>query len=79
MNKITTAITEIKTTVSMENAIRPMCVGRRNWLFSASVKGSEASAMMYSVVATACANGMKVEEYLTALFRSLPGTLIMPW
>ena len=32
-----------------------------------------------SVVATACANGMKVEEYLTELFRSQPGTLVMPW
>ncbi|MBE6614178.1 MAG: IS66 family transposase [Ruminococcaceae bacterium] len=62
-----------------ENAVRPMCVGRRNWLFSASVKGAEASAMMYSVAATACANGMKVEEYLTELFRSQPGTLVMPW
>jgi len=62
-----------------ENAIRPMCVGRRNWLFSASVKGAESSAMMYSVAVTACANGMNVEEYLTELFRSQPGTLIMPW
>jgi len=62
-----------------ENAVRPMCVGRRNWLFSASVKGAEASAMMYSVAATACANGMKVEEYLTELFRSQPRTLVMPW
>ena len=62
-----------------ENVIRPMCAGRRNWLFSASVKGAEASAMMYSVAATACANGMKAEEYLTELFRSLPGTLVMPW
>ena len=61
-----------------ENAIRPMCVGRRNWLFSTSVKGADASVMMYSVAATACANGMKVEEYLTALFRSQPGTLVMP-
>lgn len=62
-----------------ENAIRPMCVGRRNWLFSASVKGADASAMMYSVAATACANGMKVEEYLTELFRNPAGTLVMPW
>ena len=62
-----------------ENAIRPMCVGRRNWLFAASVKGADASAMMYSVAATACANGLKVEDYLIELFRSLPGTLVMPW
>lgn len=62
-----------------ENAVRPFCVGRKNWLFSTSVKGAEASAMMYSVAATACANGKKVEEYLTELFRNSPGTLVMPW
>ena len=43
------------------------------------MKGTETSAMMYSVAATACANGMKVEDYLTELFRSQPGTLSMPW
>ena len=58
-----------------ENAIRPFCVGRKNWLFSASVKGAEASAMVYSVAATACANGLKVESYLTDLFRCSPGAL----
>ena len=62
-----------------ENAVRPFCVGRKNWLFSASVKGAAASAMMYSVAATACANGMKVEDYLTELFRNPPGTVTLPW
>ena len=62
-----------------ENAIRPFCVGRKNWMFSTSVSGAEASAMMYSVAATACANGMKVEDYLTLLFQNSPGTLIFPW
>ena len=61
-----------------ENAIRPFCVGRKNWLFSASVKGAEASAMMYSVAATACANGMNVERYLTELFRGEAGTVVLP-
>ena len=62
-----------------ENAVRPFCVGRKNWLFSASVKGAWASAMMYSIAATACANGMNVEQYLTELFRNPSGTLVMPW
>lgn len=62
-----------------ENAVRPFCVGRRNWLFSASVKGADASAMMYSVAATACANEMNVEEYLTELFRCETGTVVLPW
>ena len=62
-----------------ENAVRPFCVGRKNWLFSASVKGAEASAMMYSIAATACANGMNVEQYLTELFRGEAGTVVLPW
>lgn len=62
-----------------ENAVRPFCIGRKNWLFSASVKGAEASAMLYSIAATACANGANVEKYLTELLRSAAGTLLMPW
>lgn len=62
-----------------KNAIRPFCVGRKNWLFSASVKGAEASAMVYSVAATACANGLKVETYLTDLFCCSPRAFVFPW
>lgn len=62
-----------------ENAVRPFCVGRKNWLFSASVKGAEASARMYSLAATACANDKNVEDYFTELFRSPAGTVVMPW
>ncbi len=62
-----------------ENAVRPFCIGRKNWLFSTSVKGAVASARLYSVAATACANGMKVEEYLLELFRLTPGAVLLPW
>ena len=62
-----------------ENAICPFTIGRKNWLFSASVKGACAGAMFYSVIATACANGLAPEEYLTRLFSSSPGTLVLPW
>ena len=60
-----------------ENAIRPFVVGRKNWLFSDSVKGAKASAMIYSLAATACANGLNVEEYFTRLFYS--NEPILPW
>lgn len=60
-----------------ENAIRPFVVGRKNWLFSDSVKGAKASAMLYSLAATAAANGLNVEKYFSELFRS-PGFLL-PW
>ena len=61
-----------------ENAIRPFCVGRKNWLFSTSPKGEEASAVIYSVAATACANGLDVEEYLTNVFKSNGSKLLLP-
>lgn len=60
-----------------ENAIRPFVVGRKNWLFSDSEKGAEASAILYSLAATACANGLTVEGYFTRLFTSK--ALILPW
>ena len=53
-----------------ENAIRPFVVGRKNWLFSDSVKGAEASAMIYSVAVTAQTNGLDVEKYFKELFSS---------
>jgi hypothetical protein len=42
-----------------ENAIRPFVLGRKHWLFSASVKGVQASANLYSLIETAKANGLE--------------------
>ena len=67
------------TTNRAENAVRPFAIDRKNWLFSASVKGAEASAMLYSVAATACANGFNMEDDFTRLFSQSPGTLLLPW
>lgn len=50
-----------------ENAIRPFCVGRKNWLFADTVRGAEASAIIYSLVATAKANNLNPEAYFTRL------------
>lgn len=61
-----------------ENAIRPFVVGRKNWLFSTSPKGAKASAILYSVVATACANGLNIEEYLTKILRGRGAELLLP-
>jgi transposase len=55
-----------------ENAIRPFVVGRKNWLFSASVKGVRASANLYSLIETAKANGLEPYAYLRHLFTELP-------
>lgn len=55
-----------------ENAVRPFVVGRKNWLFSASVKGVKASANLYSLIETAKANGLEPYAYLRHLFTELP-------
>lgn len=40
-----------------ERAIRPLVIGRKNWLFSDTPRGATASAQLYSLVETAKANG----------------------
>jgi len=55
-----------------ENAIRPFVIGRKNWLFSDSVKGVTASANLYSIIETAKANGLEPYAYLRYLFTELP-------
>jgi len=47
-----------------ENAIRPFAVGRKNWLFCDTAKGAESSAIVYSMVETAKANGIDPYDYL---------------
>ncbi len=55
-----------------ENALRPFCVGRRNWLFSDSVAGVKASANLYSLIESAKANGLEPYAYLRKIFTDLP-------
>lgn len=41
-----------------ENAIRPFVIGRKNWLFSDTVKRAKSSAIVYSLIETAKVNGV---------------------
>lgn len=50
---------------SAERAIKNFAVGRRNWLFAKSIRGADASAVVYSVTETALQNGLKPYVYLT--------------
>lgn len=45
---------------------------RKNWLFSASVKGVKASANLYSLIETAKANNLEPYAYLRHVFIELP-------
>ena len=56
----------------VENAIRPFVIGRKNWLFSVSPEGARASALFYSLIETAKANGLEPSKYLRYLFEKFP-------
>ncbi len=70
-----------------ENAIRPFTVGRKNWLFCDTPNGAQASALVYSMVEIAKANGVNVYHYLTYLLEKMPSDrmsdeeleLLAPW
>ncbi len=55
-----------------ENALRPFCLGRKNWNFHDTVAGAEASANLYSLIETAKANGLEPYHYLRKIFTDLP-------
>ena len=55
-----------------ENSIRPVTVGRRNWLFCDSTDGADASMMVYSLLETARANGLNPQKYLEYLLEARP-------
>jgi len=55
-----------------ERHIRPLAIGRKNFLFSTSEEGAEANAMAYTIIETAKANGLKPYNYLCHLFSELP-------
>ena len=55
-----------------ENSIRPFVVGRKGWLFCNTPAGAETSAMAYTMVEMAKANGVNPYHYLTFLFEKQP-------
>ncbi len=55
-----------------ERAIKPFVIGRKNWLFSNTGNGAKSSAVLYSIIETAKANGLIPYDYLVTLFEELP-------
>ncbi len=47
-------------------------IGRKNWLFSDTSKGAASSAIVYTLVETAKANGLDPHAYLLRLLEELP-------
>ena len=56
----------------VENTIRPFVVGRKGWLFADTPQGAEASAIIYSLMETAKANSLRLDDYLLHLLSVFP-------
>ena len=55
-----------------EQAIRPFCVGKKNWVMIDTIAGAEASAIIYSIAETAKANNLKPYDYFEYLLTEIP-------
>ena len=56
----------------VENAIRPFVMRRKNWLFADTQAGAHASALIYSLLETAKANGHEPYLWLRHVLNALP-------
>lgn len=59
-----------------ERSIKPFVIGRKNWLFSNTPRGAEASAIIYSIIETAKENELNPYYYLNYLFEKLPNVYV---
>ena len=59
----------------IENAIRPIALGRKNWLFAGSQTAGKRAAAIMSLLATAKANDIEPHAWLTDVLTRLPTTL----
>ena len=75
-----------------ERALRNFTVGRKNWVTINTVRGAQASAIIYSITETARANDLNVYYYIKYLLSGLPSLIdkkgnieksmlepLMPW
>lgn len=57
---------------SAERGIKPFVIARKNFLFSNTENGAESSVMIFSIIQTAIANGLKARDYLEKLITEIP-------
>ena len=72
-----------------EQAIRPFTIGRKNFVLIATDHGAKTSAMIYSLIETAKANGLNTYKYLELLLTVIPNHMedkdrkfldaLLPW
>lgn len=56
-----------------ERSIRPLTIGRKNWLFAGSKNGGDATATWASIIQTCRANDVDPFEYISDVLRKING------
>ena len=70
---------------AVERAIKPIALGRKNWLFAGSDTGGERAANTYTIIETAKLNGLNPWKYLQKVltdiqdYNSSKLTDLLPW
>ncbi|MCB1563862.1 MAG: IS66 family transposase [Alphaproteobacteria bacterium] len=68
-----------------ERAMRPIALGRKNYMFMGSDGGGKAAAILYTLIETAKMNGINPQDWLTDVLTRIPDHSInkvdelMPW
>ena len=55
----------------VENMIRPLALGRKNYLFAGSPKGAQRAAMAYSLLGTCMLHGVNPTQWLTHVLANI--------
>src|SRR3546814_13316691 len=61
-----------------ERAIRPIAIGRKNWLFAGSKAGGERAPALYYVLETAKINGVEQQANIAAFLAKNPSCRHVP-
>jgi hypothetical protein len=56
----------------VENCIRPIALGKKNWLFAGSERAGQRAAAIQTLLGTAKLNGLNPEEWLKDTLEKLP-------
>ena len=75
----------VKEILASERALRNFTIGRKNWVTINTVRGAQASTIIYNITETALANNMNVYYYIKHLLTELPQLIdkeletLSPW
>lgn len=60
------------TTTGLENRIRPIALGRQDWLFAGNLRAGKRAAAVMSLIQSAKLNGIDPYAYLREVLERLP-------